>query len=266
MVKDRLDRELIGNVSLKVVDIGKPDAWEVQGRGELALAILVENMRREGFELTVGKPQVVTKKIDGKTYEPFEHLTIDAPEEYLGAITQLLAARKGRMDNMTNHGTGWVRMEFVVPSRGLIGFRTEFGYEPWAGQIVTRQNGSIVADRSGVVTPFAIIALQERMSFFVQPTEEVYEGMVIGENSRSDDMDVNITKEKKLTNMRSSTADTFESMTPPRLLSLEESLEFAREDECVEVTPEKVRIRKVVLDATERGRAASRLKRQDANA
>ena len=279
MVKDRLDRELIGNVSLKVVDIGKPDAWEVQGRGELA--ILVENMRREGFELTVGKPQVVTKKIDGKTYEPFEHLTIDAPEEYLGAITQLLAARKGRMDNMTNHGTGWVRMEFVVPSRGLIGFRTEFltttrgtgianaishGYEPWAGQIVTRQNGSIVADRSGVVTPFAIIALQERMSFFVQPTEEVYEGMVIGENSRSDDMDVNITKEKKLTNMRSSTADTFESMTPPRLLSLEESLEFAREDECVEVTPEKVRIRKVVLDATERGRAASRLKRQDANA
>ena len=218
MVKDRLDRELIGNVSLKVVDIGRPDAWEVQGRGELALAILVENMRREGFELTVGKPQVVTKKVDGKTYEPFEHLTIDAPEEYLGAITQLLAARKGRMDNMTNHGTGWVRMEFIVPSRGLIGFRTEFltttrgtgianaishGYEPWAGHIVTRQNGSIVADRSGVVTPFAIIALQERMSFFVQPTQEVYEGMVIGENSRADDMDVNITKEKKLTNMRS---------------------------------------------------------------
>ncbi|HBU43689.1 MAG TPA: translational GTPase TypA [Microbacterium sp.] len=282
MVKDRLDRELIGNVSIKVVDIGRPDAWEVQGRGELALAILVENMRREGFELTVGKPQVVTRKgPNGQTQEPFEHLTIDAPEEYLGAITQLLAARKGRMDNMTNHGTGWVRMEFIVPSRGLIGFRTEFltttrgtgianaishGYEPWAGQIVTRQNGSIVADRSGVVTPFAIIALQERMSFFVQPTEEVYEGMVIGENSRSDDMDVNITKEKKLTNMRSSTADTFESMTPPRLLSLEESLEFAREDECVEVTPEKVRIRKVILDQTERGRAASRLKRQDANA
>ncbi len=222
MVKDRLDRELIGNVSLKVVEIGRPDAWEVQGRGELALAILVENMRREGFELTVGKPQVVTKKIDGKTYEPFEHLTIDAPEEYLGAITQLLATRKGRMDNMINHGTGWVRMEFIVPSRGLIGFRTEFltttrgtgianaishGYEPWAGHIVTRQNGSIVADRSGVVTPFAIIALQERMSFFVQPTQEVYEGMVIGENSRADDMDVNITKEKKLTNMRSSTAD-----------------------------------------------------------
>ncbi len=281
MVKDRLDRELIGNVSLKVVDIGRPDAWEVQGRGELALAILVENMRREGFELTVGKPQVVTKKIDGKVHEPFEHLTIDAPEEYLGAITQLLAARKGRMEGMTNHGTGWVRMEFVVPSRGLIGFRTEFmtttrgtgianaishGYEPWAGQIVTRQNGSIVSDRSGVVTPFAIIALQERMSFFVSPQDEVYEGMVIGENSRNDDMDVNITKEKKLTNMRAASSDSFESMTPPRLLSLEESLEFAREDECVEVTPEKVRIRKVELDANARARATSRLKKQDANA
>ena len=282
MVKDRLDRELIGNVSIKVVAIGRPDAWEVQGRGELALAILVENMRREGFELTVGKPQVVTRKgPNGQVQEPFEHLTIDAPEEYLGAITQLMAARKGRMDSMTNHGTGWVRMEFIVPSRGLIGFRTEFlsttrgtgianaishGYDDWAGHIVTRQNGSIVADRQGVVTPFAIIALQERMSFFVQPTQEVYEGMVIGENSRADDMDVNITKEKKLTNMRSSTSDSFESMTPPRQLSLEESLEFARDDECVEVTPELVRIRKVNLDATERARATSRLKRQDANA
>ncbi len=239
-------------------------------------------MRREGFELTVGKPQVVTRRgEDGKLKEPFEHLTIDAPEEYLGAITQLLAARKGRMDTMTNHGTGWVRMEFIVPSRGLIGFRSEFltttrgtgianaishGYDDWAGQITTRQNGSIVADRAGVVTPFAMIALQERMSFFVQPTEEVYEGMVIGENSRADDMDVNITKEKKLTNMRSSTSDSFESMTPPRVLSLEESLEFARDDECVEVTPEKVRIRKVVLDATERGRATARAKRQDASA
>ena len=277
MVKDRLDRELVGNVSLKVVDIGRPDAWEVQGRGELALAILVEQMRREGFELTVGKPQVVTKTIDGKVHEPYEHLTIDAPEEYLGAITQLLAARKGRMDNMANHGTGWVRMEFIVPSRGLIGFRTEFltitrgtgianaishGYDEWAGTITTRSNGSIVADRSGVVTPFAIIALQERMTFFVNPTEEVYEGMVIGENSRNDDMDVNITKEKKLTNMRSSTADTFESMTPSRQLTLEECLEFAREDECVEVTPEKVRIRKVELDQTARARAASRLKKQ----
>ncbi|SFR74343.1 GTP-binding protein [Agromyces sp. CF514] len=277
MVKDRLDRELVGNVSLKVVDIGRPDAWEVQGRGELALAILVEQMRREGYELTVGKPQVVTKQVDGKTHEPYEHLTIDAPEEYLGAITQLLASRKGRMDNMSNHGTGWVRMEFIVPSRGLIGFRTEFmtttrgtgianaishGYDAWAGQIVTRNNGSIVADRSGVVTPFAIIALQERMTFFVNPTEEVYEGMVIGENSRADDMDVNITKEKKLTNMRQSTADNFESMTPSRQLSLEECLEFAREDECVEVTPAAVRIRKVELDATTRARTTSRLKKQ----
>lgn len=277
MVKDRLDRELVGNVSLKVVDIGRPDAWEVQGRGELALAILVEQMRREGFELTVGKPQVVTKTIDGKVHEPYEHLTIDAPEEYLGAITQLLAARKGRMDNMANHGTGWVRMEFIVPSRGLIGFRTEFltitrgtgianaishGYGEWAGTITTRSNGSIVADRAGVVTPFAIIALQERMTFFVNPTEEVYEGMVIGENSRNDDMDVNITKEKKLTNMRQSTSDTFESMTPSRQLTLEECLEFAREDECVEVTPEKVRIRKVELDQTARARITSRLKKQ----
>ncbi|MFL0411952.1 translational GTPase TypA [Microbacterium paludicola] len=282
MVKERLDRELIGNVSIRVKDIGRPDAWEVQGRGELQLAILVENMRREGFELTVGKPQVVTRKGEnGKVQEPFEHLTIDVPEEHLGAVTQLMANRKGRMENMVNHGTGWIRMEFIVPSRGLIGFRTEFlsitrgtgianaishGYDDWAGQIVARQNGSIVADRAGVVTPFAIIGLQERMSFFVRPTEEVYEGMVVGENSRADDMDVNITKEKKLTNMRSATADSFESMTPPRQLSLEESLEFAREDECVEVTPEAVRIRKVVLDATERGRAAARLKRQDANA
>ncbi|MGV9768376.1 translational GTPase TypA [Microbacterium sp. NPDC003461] len=282
MVKDRLDRELIGNVSIRVKDIGRPDAWEVQGRGELQLAILVENMRREGFELTVGKPQVVTRKgPDGKIQEPYEHLTIDVPEEHLGAVTQLMAARKGRMDNMINNGTGWIRMEFIVPSRGLIGFRTQFlsitrgtgianaishGYDDWAGQIVSRQNGSIVADRAGVATPFAMIALQERMSFFVNPTDEVYEGMVVGENSRADDMDVNITKEKKLTNMRSSTADTFESMTPPRILSLEESLEFAAEDECVEVTPEAVRIRKVILDATTRGREASRRKRQDANA
>ncbi|MDQ1608026.1 MAG: GTP-binding protein [Microbacteriaceae bacterium] len=279
MVKDRLDRELVGNVSLRVLDIGRPDAWEVQGRGELALAILVEQMRREGYELTVGKPQVVTKRVDGKLHEPYEHLTIDAPEEHLGAITQLLAARKGRMENMANHGTGWVRMEFIVPSRGLIGFRTEFltitrgtgianaishGYDEWAGSIVTRSNGSIVADRSGVVTPFAIIALQERMTFFVNPTEEVYEGMVIGENSRADDMDVNITKEKKLTNMRQSTADNFESMTPSRQLTLEESLEFAREDECVEVTPTAVRIRKVELDQNARARSTSRLKKQDA--
>ncbi|MBI5161356.1 MAG: translational GTPase TypA [Micrococcales bacterium] len=277
LVKERLDRELVGNVSIRVLDIGRPDAWEVQGRGELALAILVENMRREGFELTVGTPQVVTRTIDGVRHEPFEHLTVDAPEEYLGAITQLLAARRGRMELMSNHGTGWVRMEFVIPSRGLIGFRTEFltttrgtgvanaiahGYEPWAGPITTRTNGSIVADRSGVATPFAMTALQERMSFFVEPTQEVYEGMVIGENSRNDDMDVNVAKEKQLNNIRSSTSDIAERLTPPRRLTLEESLEFAREDECVEVTPEIVRIRKVVLDATERGRAASRAKRQ----
>lgn len=279
MVKDRLDRELVGNVSIRVVDIGRPDAWEVQGRGELALAILVENMRREGFELTVGKPQVVTKKVDGHIHEPFEALTIDAPEEFVGAITQLLAARKGRMDNMSNHGTGWVRMEFTVPSRGLIGFRTEFltltrgqgianaisaGFGPWAGSIVTRNSGSIVADRQGVVTSNAMMALQERMSFFVKPGDAVYEGMVVGENSRADDMDVNITKEKKLNNIRSSTAEELERLTPPRTLSLEECLEFAREDECVEITPEIVRIRKVELDQTMRARAASRLKRQDA--
>jgi GTP-binding protein len=279
MVKDRLDRELVGNVSIKLVDIGRPDAWEVQGRGELALAILVEQMRREGFELTVGKPQVVVKHVNGKVHEPFEHLTIDAPEEYLGAITQLLAARKGRMESMSNHGTGWVRMEFIVPSRGLIGFRTEFltitrgagianavshGYEAWAGEITTRTNGSIVADRSGVATPFAMTALQERMSFFVEPTQEVYEGMVVGENSRADDMDVNITKEKQLTNMRQSTSDVFERMTPSRRLTLEECLEFAREDECVEVTPEFVRIRKVELDSNARARATSRLKKQNA--
>ncbi|HEV7951176.1 MAG TPA: translational GTPase TypA [Glaciihabitans sp.] len=279
MVKDRLDRELVGNVSIKLVDIGRPDAWEIQGRGELALAILVEQMRREGFELTVGKPQVVVKSVNGKVHEPFEHLTTDAPEEYLGAITQLLAARKGRMEGMSNHGTGWVRMEFVVPSRGLIGFRTEFltitrgagianavshGYEPWAGEIQTRTNGSIVADRAGVATPFAMVALQERMSFFVQPTQEVYEGMVVGENSRADDMDVNITKEKQLTNMRQSTSDSFERMTPSRQLTLEECLEFAREDECVEVTPEFVRIRKLELAASDRARRVSRLKKQNA--
>jgi GTP-binding protein len=269
-VKDRLDKELIGNVSLKVLPTERPDAWEVQGRGELALSILVEQMRREGFELTVGKPQVVTKQVDGKTHEPMEHMTIDVPEEYLGAVTQLMAARKGRMVNMANHGTGWCRMEFIVPARGLIGFRTRFltdtrgagiassiaeGYEPWAGPIEYRNNGSIVADRSGVVTPFAMIKLQERMTFFVQPTSEVYEGMIVGENSRADDMDVNITKEKQLTNMRAASSDTFENMTPPLNLTLEESLEFAREDECVEVTPEAIRIRKLILDASDRAKA-----------
>ena len=276
LVKDRLDRELIGNVSIKVLPTERPDAWEVQGRGELALAILVEQMRREGYELTVGKPQVVTRKVDGKVHEPVEDLTIDVPEEFLGAITQLMAARKGRMKNMINHSTGWVRMEFLIPSRGLIGFRTEFltttkgtgianaisaGYEPWAGEIVTRQNGSMVADRAGVATPFAMIALQERGSFFVQPTEEVYGGMVVGENSRADDMEVNITKEKKLTNMRAASSDEFQSLTPPKKLSLEECLEFAREDECVEVTPEATRIRKVELDPNIRARNASARKR-----
>jgi len=278
LVKDRLDRELIGNVSIRVVDIDRPDAWEVQGRGELALAVLVENMRREGFELTVGKPQVVTKEINGSLHEPFEELTIDSPEEHLGAITQLLAARKGRMESMTNHGTGWVRMIFIVPSRGLIGFRTEFltltrgsgiqnalshGYEPWAGAITTRQTGSIVSDRSGAVTTNALMSLQERMTFFVSPGDEVYEGMVVGENSRPDDMDVNVTKEKKLNNIRSSTAEELEKLTPPKKLSLEESLEFARDDECVEVTPEIVRIRKVVLDQNDRARVLSRQKRQN---
>lgn len=268
-VKDRLDRELIGNVSIKVLPTQRPDAWEVQGRGELALAILVEQMRREGFELTVGKPQVVTKTIDGKVYEPMEHMIIDVPEEYLGAVTQLMAARKGRMENMANHGTGWVRMEFAVPARGLIGFRTQFltetrgagisssysiEHEPWAGDIEYRTNGSLIADRAGVVTPYAMINLQERGTFFVEPTSEVYEGMIVGMNSRADDMEVNITKEKKLTNMRSSTADNFENLTPPKKLTLEECLEFAREDECVEVTPEAIRIRKVILDSNERVR------------
>ncbi|MCL2594936.1 MAG: translational GTPase TypA [Promicromonosporaceae bacterium] len=275
-VKDRLDQELVGNVSLRVLPTERPDAWEVQGRGELALAILVEQMRREGFELTVGKPQVVTRTIEGKIYEPMERLTIDAPEEYLGAVTQLLAARKGRMETMSNHGTGWVRMEFLVPARGLIGFRTRFltetrgtgiaasiaeGYEPWAGMIESRNTGSLVADRPGVVTPYAMINLQERGSFFVDPTQEVYEGMVVGENSRNEDMDVNITKEKKLTNMRASTAESFENLVPPRKLTLEESLEFAQQDECVEVTPQIVRIRKVNLDAIERARALSRAKK-----
>ncbi len=276
LVKDRLDKELIGNVSIKVLPTERPDTWEVQGRGELALAILVEQMRREGYELTVGKPQVVTREINGKVHEPTERLTIDAPEEYLGAITQLLAVRKGRMEQMTNHGTGWVRMEFLVPARGLIGFRTEFltdtrgtgiahhvfeGYEPWAGEIRSRANGSMVADRSGAATAYAMTNLQERGTMFVEPTTEVYEGMIIGENSRADDMDVNITKEKQQTNIRSATSDNFEKLIPPRKLSLEQCLEFCREDECVEVTPHTVRIRKVVLDANARAKTASRARK-----
>jgi GTP-binding protein len=277
LVKDRLDRELVGNVSMRVLPTERPDTWEVQGRGELALAILVEQMRREGYELTVGKPQVVTRTVDGTLHEPVERLTIDTPEEYLGAITQLLAARKGRMEQMTNHGTGWVRMEFLVPSRGLIGFRTQFltdtrgtgiahhvfeGYEPWAGDITTRVSGSLVADRAGSATTYAMFNLQERGVLFVPPTTEVYEGMIIGENSRAEDMDVNITKEKKLTNVRSSSADVLERLAPPRNLSLEQALEFCREDECCEVTPDAVRIRKVVLDQTVRARATARARRQ----
>jgi GTP-binding protein len=275
LVKDRIDRELVGNVSIRVLPTERPDAWEVQGRGELALAILVEQMRREGYELTVGKPQVVTREIDGKLHEPFERLTIDAPEEYLGAITQLLAIRKGRMEQMTNHGTGWVRMEFVVPSRGLIGFRTEFltdtrgtgianhvfeAYEPWVGELKTRQNGSLVADRTGVATSYAMFNLQERGTMFLEPTTEVYEGMVVGENSRVEDMDVNICKEKKLTNVRSAGAEVLERLVPPRRMSLEQALEFCREDECVEVTPDAVRIRKVVLSTSERARTSARAK------
>ena len=278
LVKDRLDRELVGNVSLRILPTERPDAWEVQGRGELALAILVEQMRREGYELTVGKPQVVTKVVDGKTHEPVERMTIDAPEEYLGAITQLLAVRKGRMEQMVNHGTGWIRMEWLVPARALIGFRTEFltdtrgtgilhhvfeGYEPWFGELRTRNNGSLVADRGGPVTAFAMTNLQERGVLFVEPTTEVYEGMIVGENSRSDDMDVNITKEKKLTNMRQSTSDETEKLIPPRKLSLEQSLEFCREDECVEVTPSAVRIRKVVLDQTDRYRMFRKAQRSN---
>lgn len=276
LVKDRLDAELVGNVSLKILPTERPDAWEVQGRGELALAILVEQMRREGFELTVGKPQVVTREIDGKVHEPMERLTIDAPEEYLGTITELLAARKGRMEQMTNHGTGWVRMEFLVPARGLIGFRTEFltdtrgtgiahhiseGYEPWAGEIRGRNNGSLVADRSGAATAYAMTNLQERGVMFVEPATEVYEGMIVGENSRAEDMDVNITKEKQQTNIRSATSDNFEKLVPPRKLSLEQCLEFCREDECVEVTPLTVRIRKLVLDANERAKTAARVRK-----
>jgi GTP-binding protein len=273
LVKDRLERELIGNVSIRVLPTDRPDAWEVQGRGELALAILVEEMRREGYELTVGKPQVVTQEIDGKTHEPVERMTVDIPEEFLGATTQLFAARKGRMESMSNHGSGWVRLIFVVPSRGLIGFRTQFltetkgagiansisaGYEPWFGPIVTRQTGSLVADRAGQATAYAIINLQERGQLFVNPGEEVYEGMVVGENPRTEDMDVNIVRDKKLTNMRSATADATERMNASKAMTLEESLDFIRDDECVEVTPEAVRIRKVVLDAGERHKVAVR--------
>ncbi|SDP48964.1 translational GTPase TypA [Lentzea jiangxiensis] len=277
MLKARLDSELIGNVSVRVLPTERPDTWEVQGRGELALAILVEQMRREGFELTVGKPQVVTRTVDGKIHEPFERLSVDCPEEHLGAVTQLLANRKGRMENMSGHGTGRIKLDYVVPSRGLIGFRTEFltetrgtgianavseGYGPWAGEIRTRHNGSLVADRAGSITAYAMIQLADRGTFFVEPGADAYEGMVVGENPRAEDLDVNVCREKKLTNMRSSTADVMETLARPRKLSLEEALEFCASDECVEVAPEVVRVRKVTLDANLRGRERSRLKQR----
>ena len=272
-VKDRLDQEVVGNVSIRVLPADRPDRWEVQGRGELQLAVLVEVMRREGFELTVGKPQVVTRTIGGTLHEPMERVAIDAPEEYLGVVTQLLALRKGRMENLVNHGTGWIRMEHVVPARGLIGFRTEFltetrgtgqlhhvfeGYEPWHGELRTRPTGSLVNDRSGVTTAFAIVALQERGSLFVSPGEAVYEGMIVGENVRAQDMDVNATREKKLTNMRQSTSEEFTRLIPKRELALEQALEFIREDECVEVTPGNVRLRKAILGQHDRVKAGRR--------
>ncbi|HEY1687959.1 MAG TPA: translational GTPase TypA [Solirubrobacteraceae bacterium] len=274
-VLSRLQQELIGNVSLRVNETERPEAWEVQGRGELQLAVLVELMRREGFELTVGQPRVVEREIDGKRHEPVERLSIDIPEEHVGAVTQLLAARKGRMEHMANHGTGWVRMEYLVPARGLIGFRTEFltetrgtgimhhvfeGWERWAGELRTRTTGTLVSDRRGMTAQYSLMSLQERGTLFVGPGEEVYEGMIVGENNRSDDLDVNVCKEKHLTNIRSSTAEVLERLSPPRRLTLEEALEFVREDECVEVTPETVRLRKTELGKTERLKAA-RLRR-----
>ncbi|MEE8869662.1 MAG: translational GTPase TypA [Acidipropionibacterium acidipropionici] len=275
LLKTRLDQELIGNVSIKVSDTDRPDMWEVQGRGELQLAVLVEMMRREGFELTVGKPQVVTREINGKLHEPFERVTVDCPEEFMGAVTQMMGLRKGQMMHMVNHGSGWVRMEFVVPARGLIGFRTEFltqtrgqgimnqifeNYQPWVGELRTRQTGSMVADRQGTVTSFALFNLQERGTMFVAPGDDVYEGMVCGENSRPDDMDVNPTKEKHLTNVRSSTGDELERLIPATKMSMEQQLEFCRSDECLEVTPDVVRIRKTELNAHDRAKARTRAK------
>ena len=280
-VKNRLDAELIGNVSLRVLNTERPDTWEVQGRGELQLAVLVEIMRREGFELTVGKPQVVVKTVDGKLQEPMERLSIDIPDDYLGVVTQLMALRKGRMEQMVNHGTGWIRMDYKVPSRGLIGFRTEFltetrgtgllhhvfdGYENWNGEIRTRLSGSLVADRRGIVTAYAVDGVQERGVIFLEVGTEVYEGMIVGENSRTEDMDVNIVREKKLTNMRSSGADDANRIIPPRLLNLEQALEFCREDECVEVTPKHVRVRKTILDQNERARNVGSAKKVNQNA
>ena len=278
-VLGRLEAELVGNVSLRVHPTERPDAWEVQGRGELQLAVLVETMRREGFELTVGKPQVVVREIDGVRHEPMERVAIDVPDEYLGVVTQLMALRKGSLVEMVNHGSGWVRMEYRVPARGLVGFRTEFmtetrgtgmlhhvfdGFEPWHGELKTRRNGSMVADRRGVTTTYSLMSLQERGMLIVGPGVDVYEGMIVGENARADEMDVNPTKEKKLTNVRSSTADELERLTPPTVFSLEQALEFIAEDECVEVTPNAVRLRKVVLDQATRGRLRSRARRDSA--
>jgi GTP-binding protein len=275
-VVNRLEAELVGNVSIRVFPTERPDTWEVQGRGELQLAILVEIMRREGFEITVGKPQVLTRHVDGKLHEPVERMTIDVPSDYQGVVIQLLALRKGRLEQMVDHGSGWIRMEYLVPARGLIGFRTEFltetrgtgllhhvheGWEPWAGDIRTRPTGSLVADRRGVTTGFALANLQERGTMFVGPGTDVYEGMIVGENSRSDDMDVNPTKEKKLTNVRSSTSDVLVPLFPHRVLSLEQALEFCRDDECVEVTPANVRMRKVILPAQDREKQRGRAKR-----
>jgi GTP-binding protein len=272
-VKARLDQELIGNVSLRVRDTERPDAWEVHGRGELQLAVLVELMRREGFELTVGQPQVIVREVDGKRCEPVERLAIDVPEEYVGVVTQMLALRKGALEQMINHGTGWVRMEYRVPARGLIGFRTEFltetrgtgvlhhvfdGWEPWFGDLRTRPTGALVSDRSGTAAQFALMNLQERGTLFVGPGEDLYEGMIVGENARSEDLDVNACREKHLTNIRSSTADVLVRLVPHRILSLDQALEFLREDECVEVTPNAVRLRKVILDQTGRVKAARR--------
>ncbi len=280
-VKNRLDAELVGNVSLRVNPTARPDTWEVQGRGELQLAVLVELMRREGFELTVGKPEVLTKQVDGKTHEPVERVAIDIPEEYIGVVTQLLALRKGALQQMVNHGTGWARMEYLVPARGLIGFRTEFltetrgtgilhhvfeSWEPWFGEMRTRPTGSLVSDRRGDATGFAISALQERGSLFIAPGDPLYEGMIVGENSRDNDLDVNAAKPKKLTNMRASSADVLVRLIPPRPLSLEQALEFIRDDEAVEVTPKSIRLRKVELSGSKRQTAASRRKRDAAPA
>jgi GTP-binding protein len=280
LLRARLDAELIGNVSIRVNDTERPDSWEVQGRGELQLGVLVETLRREGFELTVGQPQVLIREIDGAKHEPYEHVTIDVPDEHVGVVTQLLAERKGRMSEMINHGTGWVRVEYRMPARGLIGFRTEFlsetrgtgvlhhvydGYEPWAGELRTRSTGSLVADRTGAVTGYACTQLQDRGSLFVEPTDEVYQGMIVGEHVRPEDLDVNAVRPRKLTNHRSAGAEELDRLVPKRTLSLDQALEFLREDECVEVTPAAIRLRKVVLDPVQRQKASRQSRQRSAS-